>query len=88
MGEIAKTVLNNEESNFVAAMTLGVTLAEVNKLSEAKDVFNMIQESCHHNKNIILNNAQLEILNVCGLFVFTDINREDLILQLLPLIII
>jgi len=63
IGEISKTILSTEESNFIAAMSLGITLAEVNKLSESKDVLNMLLESCQNHKNILLNMAQLEILN-------------------------
>ena len=62
--DIAKNIIVHDESNFFAAMILGITLAETNRLSEAKDIFNTLLESCQQNKNILLNMAQLEILNV------------------------
>jgi len=56
-------VLLTDESNFFAAMIIGVVLAESNELAKAKEIFTTVLENCQHNKKILLNMANLEILN-------------------------
>jgi len=60
----AKNVLKSDESNYFAAMILGISLAERSHLSKAWKVFSLLLENCEQDEIFRKNSATLAALMV------------------------